>query len=84
MKARTDNDLTLPPAFAADVQETANQEHRPALDVLRDAFERYKEEQEWTRIFAYGEEQAKAPGLTEDDIPRLIAESRQEARQEHR
>jgi hypothetical protein len=32
------------------------------------------EDQEWQKLFAYGENRARALGLTEADVPRLVAE----------
>jgi Ribbon-helix-helix protein, copG family len=43
MKASNQNaTLTLPPDLLAEVEAIAEQEHRPADDVLRDAVERYR------------------------------------------
>ena len=39
------------------------------------------EEQRWRRTLAYGADRAKALGVTEADVPRLIAAYRQEQRQ---
>jgi hypothetical protein len=63
--------LAIPPALLAQVQAVA-------VEVLREAVERYLRERRWQKIFAYGERRAQALGLTETDIPRLIAEFRQE------
>lgn len=82
MTTGNDSDaLTLPPALAAEVQTAADEESRPVEEVLREAIERYLSERRWQKIFAYGEERARELGLTEEDIPRLIAEHRQEQRQ---
>lgn len=35
------SDLTIPPALMADIQAAAEDEHRPATEVVRDALERY-------------------------------------------
>lgn len=75
------NTIDIPPALIAEIQAAANEEKRPAEEMLREAIERYLRNRRWQRIFAYGEERARALGLTEEDIPRLIAESRQERRQ---
>jgi len=82
MKPRSNgNTIDIPPALIAEIQAAANEEKRPAEEMLREAIERYLRNRRWQRIFAYGEERARALGLTEEDIPRLIAESRQERRQ---
>ena len=82
MKATGNNDsLQIPPALLAQVQAAADEERRPAGELLHDAVERYLEDREWDKLYTYGEESARALGLTEDDVPRLIAEYRQEKRQ---
>jgi hypothetical protein len=73
--------LTIPPALAAEVRAAADEESRPVDDVLREAVERYLRERRWQKIFAYGEERARELGLSEEDVPRLIAEYRREERQ---
>ena len=34
-------ELVIPPSLAARIQTAADEEHRPALDLLRDAMDRY-------------------------------------------
>jgi len=51
------------------------------MDVLRDAVKSYVREQRWRQTLAYGAERAEALGLAEEDVPGLIAESREEQRQ---
>jgi hypothetical protein len=43
MTRKTENtsDLAIPPALAAQLQAAAEEQHRPARDVLRDALEGY-------------------------------------------
>jgi hypothetical protein len=81
MKPREDNPIAIPPALLEEIQEAADEDRRPAGEVLREAVERYLENRRWQRLFAYGEERARALGLTEADIPRLIEESRRERAQ---
>ena len=73
--------LAVPPTLLAEIQAEADREHRPAAAVLQDAVKHYVREKRWLRTLAYGRERAAALGLTEEDVPRLIAESRQEQRQ---
>jgi hypothetical protein len=61
--------------LAAEIRAVADQEHRSALDVLRDAVENYRNEQQWRRTLAYGAERAATLGLVEEDILRLIADA---------
>jgi hypothetical protein len=82
MKARAHNNtIAIPPELFEEFKAAADEEKRPAEELLREAIERYLRNRRWQRIFAYGEERARALGLTEEDIPRLVGESRQEQRQ---
>jgi len=82
MKPRAEeNTIAIPPSLLAEIQAAAEEEKRPAEEVLREAIERYLRNRRWQRILAYGEERARALGLTEADVPRLIAEYRKEQRQ---
>src|SRR5438270_9326358 len=58
----------------------AESERRSVDDVLADAVQRYLEYRSWTKLLDYGAERAKALGIEESDIDRLIAESRVEQR----
>jgi hypothetical protein len=81
MKTESAPDILVPPGLLAEVQAAAEEEHREPGDLVRDALERYLREKRWRKLFAYGEQRAKELGLTEADIPRLIAEVREEKRQ---
>jgi len=80
MKPDTDIGLTLPAALAAEIRAAAEEEHRPVLDVLRDAVESYRREQRWRRTLAYGAEQASKSGASEADVADPIAAYRLEKR----
>lgn len=82
MEYSIDPNSLVPPILLPDIQAAAaEEEHRAPGEVVRKALERYMEDREWNKVFAYGESRAKALGLTEEDVPRLIAEYRQEKRQ---
>jgi predicted transcriptional regulator len=82
MKPRPESDtIAIPPALLAEIQAAANEEKRPAEEVLREAIEHYVRNRRWQRILAYGQQRASELGLTNADVPRLIAEYRQEQRQ---
>lgn len=81
MKLREDNPIAIPPSLLAEIQTAAEEDKRPVEELLREAIERYLRNRRWQRILAYGEERARALGLTEADVPRLIAEYRQEQQQ---
>ena len=70
------NNISLPEPLLAEIQIAAQAEHRTVDEVLTDAVKRYVEERSWTRLLDYGAERAKALGVKESDVDRLIAESR--------
>jgi len=74
----TGNSISLPEDLLAGIKSAAEAEHRSVDDVLADAVQRYLEDRSWTRLLDYGAERAKALGIEESDIDRLIAESRVE------
>ena len=80
MKAEDTTSFTIPPALLVGIQAAADEEQRPAADVLQDAVTRYLREKRWERTLAYGVERAKALRLTQADVPCLIGESRSEQR----
>jgi hypothetical protein len=82
MKTERPTDTLLPPGLLAEVQAAAEEEHREPRELVGEAVERYLREKRWKKLFAFGEQRAKELGLTEADIPRLIAEVRQEKRRE--
>jgi predicted transcriptional regulator len=85
MTTRHENETTtisMPPDLLAQAQAIADEEHRTMDDVVREAVERYVEHHRWQRLYAYGEERATTLGLTETDVPRLIAEYRREQREQ--
>jgi hypothetical protein len=81
MKTATDNSpLAVPPDVVAQVRAMADEDHRPADDVLRDAVKHYVREIRWQRMLAAAQARGKTLGFTEADVPRLIAEVREEQR----
>jgi predicted transcriptional regulator len=82
MKPRSDNkSLKVSAELLAKVKEAADAERRTPEELVNEALERYLQARSWQRLLAYGEQQAKSLGLDEADVPRLIAEYRQEKRQ---
>ena len=73
--------LCVPPSLAAEIEAAASEDNRPASDLVRDAIEGYLKNRRWSRLAAYGRDRARELGLLEEDVPRLIAESRIERRQ---
>ncbi len=72
--------LAVPPDLVAEIEAEAARDKRQAADVLCDAVNRYVREKRWQRLLAAGHARAKALGFTENDVPRLIAEFREEQR----
>ena len=70
--------VIVPSTVLAEIRTAADEENRTPSELIVDAGERYLENRWWQRLLAFGQEQAHKLGLTEADVPRLIAESRQE------
>jgi len=60
--------LSLPPEMADKIEELMKEEGRTRSELLREALRRYAEEQEWKKIYRYGEIKAKERGISEDQI----------------
>jgi len=63
-----------------DVEQLAKKERRTKSELVREALRRYIEDREWEAVRAYGSARARARGITEADVDRLIHEHRQEKR----
>lgn len=72
--------LSLPLEMATKIEELVREEGRTKSELLREALTRYIEEQEWERIYKYGERKAKELGIREKDVDRIIHEYRAEKR----
>jgi hypothetical protein len=70
------------PGLSEDLQlgleETARAQGRPVPEVLSEAVSAYLNERSWQNLIESGRKRTQDMGLTEDDVPRLIAESRSE------
>ena len=78
MKPGGDSDLVkMPSSLLAEVQAAAEEENRTREELVREAVERYLKDRRWQRLLAYGEQQARALGLSDADVSRLIEEHRQ-------
>ena len=80
MGMSADHQISLPEPLLTEIQKTAEAEHRSVEELVTDAVTRYLEDRSWTRLLGYGADRAKALGLKESDIDRLITESRSENR----
>jgi CopG family transcriptional regulator/antitoxin EndoAI len=64
--------LSLPPEMVDKIEELMKEEGRTRSELLREALRRYAEEQEWKKIYRYGETKARQKGITEDQIEDII------------
>jgi Arc/MetJ-type ribon-helix-helix transcriptional regulator len=74
MKPRSHTDLAIPAALVAEIQTAADDEHRPATEVVRDALEGYLENRRW-RLRELASQRTRELGLPDDELP-LTAEHR--------
>ena len=72
--------LHVPPELLAKVQEAAREDNRSPDDLVDEALQRYLDERSWQHLYAYGEERARRLGITEQDVPRILAEHRERHR----
>ncbi len=68
--------ITLEPEVFARITDEAAVEGRTTDEIANEATTRYLALRRLDRLQRYGRRRAEELGITEDDIPRLIAESR--------
>ena len=61
-----------------ELEKTALAQGRSVAEVLAEAVSGYLHERSWQALIESGRKRSKDLGLTEDEVPRLIAESRAE------
>jgi hypothetical protein len=76
----TPKNIALEPELFARMTEEAAAEGRTSDELANEAAQRYLALRRLDRLQRYGQERAEALGLTEEDVPLLIAESRAEHR----
>lgn len=72
--------LSVPPELLSEMEAAAKAENKTPDEWAAEAFARHLESQKWQKLVAFGHEHAKTHGFKESDIPRSIAESRDEQR----
>ncbi len=77
---QTEN-LSLPDGLQAEIEKVARAQERTVNEVLADAVDRYIREEQWQSLKSYGRQKARERGIKENDVLRLIAESRREHEQ---
>jgi metal-responsive CopG/Arc/MetJ family transcriptional regulator len=76
--------IFLPEPLLSEIVNAARAEHRSADEVVADAVGVYLERQAWRNFVEGNERKAKARGFCEEDVERLIAETRAEDVQRNR
>jgi len=76
--ATSDTITGLPEDLQLELEKTARAQGRPVGEVLSEAVSAYLNERSWQNLVESGRKRAQDMGLTEEDVPRLIAESRAE------
>ncbi len=73
--------VSLPPELAKKVDALARAGGRTRSEFFRAAVLQYIDRLErWEQIFAYGRRRAQDLGISEEDVPRLVREHRDEQR----
>ena len=76
----TPKNIAIEPELFARITEEAAAEGTTADQIANEATKRYLALRRLDRLQRYGQKRAEDLGVTEDDVPRLIAESRAERR----
>jgi len=76
------NNTTIHEELLREVNQIARSEHRTPDDVVNEAVQRLVRQRRREKLYAYGEQRAAELGLREEDVPRLIEETRNTERPE--
>ena len=76
----TDAKELLSEELIQQIEEAARAQNRKPAEVLEEAWSRYMATRRLERLAQRGEERARALGIREKDVPRLVDEVRQENR----
>jgi hypothetical protein len=71
---------TIPAALLERIEQVAQNNGMTPTELLEAWLEREEKDRGWQSLLGYGEGRAARLGITEDDVERLIEESRREAR----
>lgn len=78
MKSETASDTLVPPRLLSEITAAADEDQREAGELVGEALEIYLKNRRWRRLVERGQARARELGLTDADLPRLIAKSREE------
>jgi predicted transcriptional regulator len=73
-----DGKALLPDELLQKVEETARLQNRQPEELVAEAVRKYLEEQSWVQFVERNEARARANGIGEEDVDRLIGEVRRE------
>ena len=76
----TEEKLQIDGELLAELRAKAAAEGKTFDQGADDALRQYLEKDQWERLVASKREAARAMGLTEADVPRLVVEARRERR----
>ena len=68
--------VTLPPDMLKRAQSIAKKESRTMSELVREALRHYERRSWWDDVNAYGRARAQRQGIGEQDVDRIIHESR--------
>jgi metal-responsive CopG/Arc/MetJ family transcriptional regulator len=71
--------VTFPPEMLKRAKKLAGKENRTMSELIREAFREYERNRRWDEVNEYGRAKAATLRLTEEDVPRLVKESREES-----
>lgn len=72
----TETKTELPDDLQQKVEEIAREQERKPSEVVEDAVRRYVAVRRLEQLAEKGEERARARGIREEDVPRLVEEVR--------
>jgi hypothetical protein len=76
MAPRRIKNLSLPERLQIEIEKVAKAQGRPVNDILAEAVDCYVKDKQWANLKRYGREKAREARLGEEDVDRLVAESR--------
>ena len=74
----TINQPVLPDAQLAELEKLARSQEKTVNEVVVEAVDLYIKDKQWAALKRYGRAKSRELGLVEGDVPRLIAEVRQQ------
>ncbi len=83
MQPKMMSDTLVPSALLPELRAAAEEDHQVPGKLVREALECYLKDRRWRRLVELGHARSQELGVSENDLPRLIAESREERREGH-